>query len=214
MVAVAPPAVSADPPGPTPADPRSEGYTDSVHPSDRPEGCRQYGPPSPPPDPNALAASVLPWAMAHARRACRPAARDGAVDAAVDAVLWAVANFDPVRGEFGPFARAVVRKSVRWAAVRAAARPDVVPLLDCHPAPPVTPDVAVGLPIAVRELPPDLRDAVRFFFVDRLSLAECGLMCGVSHITIRNRLFKAARVLGDDRVPAGVGDGAKRLRRA
>jgi DNA-directed RNA polymerase specialized sigma24 family protein len=172
------------------------------------------------------------FALNHAeRQAPRPAElTEAARDAATDAVLWAIKNFKPALGEFGPFVRAAVRRIVRFGVAKKRRKLGRRPLVfglpmwdsDSYPqdvvgdeldARPVHGVGEIELPLSVRELEPELRDAVRLFYVDRFGLRECALLLGVSLETVRRRLARAARLLGQGSDPPRRGTGEKRMTR-
>lgn len=176
-------------------------------------------------------AEAYKWAMTHAEReAPRPYDLAEFIQhQATLAVLWAREHYTAAAGEFGPFARSVIRRAVRhkvqnWRRLHGN-RPRHVSLsgLDDpdeyrHPVELVADRAPQGpgelnLPLAIRELPADLRDAVRFFYVDRFDVRECAMLLGVAPETVRARLLAAARMLDPDAVKPPRRAGENRLTR-
>jgi DNA-directed RNA polymerase specialized sigma24 family protein len=167
---------------------------------------------------------VLRIAHSIAERRARkvPALIEVATDAATDAVVWALQRYTPDRGPFDSFALAAARKFI-WRAIEreaiqfAAGRRHVELNEDTVTAPTRSSHDDgrdVQLPESVRELPPDLRDTVRFFFLDRYDIRDCGLLLGCGHETVRARLKRAAELLADDqRVHRPHTAGRRRMRR-
>lgn len=153
--------------------------------------------------------------------------REVARDAATMAVFWARDHFREERAPrgFPPFAKSAVKRRV-WRAIQRHAqhhhrRPSVVSLAACEwdvegdgPELESRPGGVgtIALPEAVADLPPDLRDAVRLFYIDRFTQREGALLCGCSQWLFRQRLREAARLLGTGlERPAVRSAGAKRM---
>lgn len=159
-------------------------------------------------------------ALAYAkRRAPRPdELTECAIDGATSGVMWAIEHFDPTRGGgFMGFCASAVKRFV-WRATELHARryhnrPGTDGLPDDLAAREQYGVGVIPIPSAVADLPTDLRDAVRFFYIDRFDLRECGLLLGVAPETVRQRLSHAARILGAGLIPRRRGTGEKRLKR-
>ena len=126
-----------------------------------------------------------------------------AIDAGTDGVLWARANYFAKRGTFAAFAAAAVKRFVtsclRHEASKFRNQPTRQGLHEGIPARQISDNGAeVPLPLAVRDLPADLRDVVRFFYVDRFDIRECSLLLGIHRETVRARLKEAAARLAED----------------
>ncbi len=141
-------------------------------------------------------------------------------DAATDGVMKAIQRYDPARstGGFGPFCAGVVKNTVRTAARAAAtrrrARPTVGPLPDDCEASALPAAGEVPLTPTLNDLPPDLRDAVRYVFVDGYTHREAGAIMGVAHRIIHKRLRQAAAILNPEGIPhPSVMPSAKRVKR-
>jgi DNA-directed RNA polymerase specialized sigma24 family protein len=135
--------------------------------------------------------------------------REVAVDAATDAIVKALESFDPTRGDFGTWALLHVRPKVHQRIGRHRARfhgrPAVGQMPDEFDAEARDLPSAGRVPMTadLRDLPADLRDAVRFFYIDGFSLRDCGLLLGCSHHEVRARLAQAAGLLADQPAPGG-----------
>lgn len=149
--------------------------------------------------------SVL--ALAHrfaAGRARIDAQREAAQDAATDAIVRAVRDWNPQRGPFKAFAMWLVahevKKRLKRRAERHAEQPTVEPITAATHliASPLPAAGEVPMSHELRDLPPDLRDAVRFYYTDGFDLRECGLLLGCSAETVRARLERAAVMLAPD----------------
>lgn len=144
--------------------------------------------------------------------------RDAAHDGATNGIMWALANHDPDKGTFGPFAGRAVRRFVGRAVVKLSqklsTRPRVVSLSlpdDAGEMELAGRDVDAGdiqLSERARELPKQLQDVVRLFYVDRFPMRDCALLLGCSADTVHERLKRAADLLaaGEPRPvrPAGT----------
>lgn len=147
---------------------------------------------------------------------------DRLIDAATDAVLTAAKRWRPELGPFRMFCGLVVATRVRRAKHRFLSRPAMASLSDLEnldgepfePAAPPTP-IAGGVPMSIelRDLPPELRDAVRFVYVDGHCMRDAGLLMGIGKDAVRKRLHDAAELLaGDDAVKPARARGMKRIR--
>lgn len=132
-------------------------------------------------------------------------------DAMTDGLMWAIANHDQKRGEFGSFARRVIRLTVSRHLAKARRRPEHLSLPEVLEAGNLPAAGPVPLPSAINDLPPDLRDAVRLFYLDGLSLRECALLLGCCMQTVRARLAKAAAMLDPDAEARPRRNGEKRM---
>ncbi len=141
---------------------------------------------------------------------------DAAKDAATDAVVWALSRYDPRLGSFEAFALSAVRRfvgrKIKVLNRKAATRPAVGELTEEMPA--VNPDrfEAIALGVSIRELPDDLRDTVRLFYIDRYTMRDCGLLLGCALATVRKRLRRAARILDAGRPNSRYGTGTRRMK--
>ncbi len=141
------------------------------------------------------------------KRASRPhELAEAARGAAVESVVWASKRYDPTRtGKFGGdkgfvgFALSVaykwVHREVRRYQARQHVRPAHEEISEAVPARP-DPEGSSCIPLSLLELPDDLRDAVRLFYIDRFDLRECALLLGIGRETVRARLKQAAEILG------------------
>lgn len=166
---------------------------------------------------------VLKAAHQEADRRTRhmPALRELATDAATDGVCWALRRYSADRGSFEAFALTTVRSFI-WKQVSASAtkhknRPVVVELGDELRDILAAPDRSEHyterdfvLPENVAALPPDLRDAVRLFHIDKYDLRDIGLLMGCTMETARRRLLQAAKALGGELARPERAAGAKR----
>jgi DNA-directed RNA polymerase specialized sigma24 family protein len=172
-------------------------------------------------DIEAAYVAALAYAAQRVRKVRGPdSMREAATDAATSGVMWAVRRFDPAQAPrgFGPFCAAAVRRWV-WRGIRKHVlahrnRPAVVSYdalpgkLGEHLETVVGMHSWAGewlvdrkpntgeLTEAIEGLPPDLRDAVRFFYIDGYSQRDAALLCGCSQFLFRERLIEAARRLG------------------
>lgn len=140
------------------------------------------------------------------------------IDAATDGLCRAHRQFDPVRGAWKAFAWRVIKSEVRVAVRRyrdrKAARPGFGPLPDIDPAARTLPSAgAIPLPAVVRDLPADLRDAVRFYYVDGHDLEDTGLLMGCGKDLVRKKLAEAAAMLAPDLDAPTRTKGTRRLER-
>jgi DNA-directed RNA polymerase specialized sigma24 family protein len=168
-------------------------------------------------DRNALAGEVYDRALTYATESAR--GRDDLAevlrDAATDAIMRALDRFQVGAGDWQSYAMAAVRRGVqhakRLAAKRRARRPLVAGLGDDDPPDRRTTAEGGRVPMSadLRDLPTELRDTVRFYFIDRYSLIDTGLLMGCHHEEVRIRLRRAAEML---RGGATRGDG-NRLQR-
>jgi DNA-directed RNA polymerase specialized sigma24 family protein len=154
-----------------------------------------------------------------------------AIDAATDGVMWAIGHYSAEKAPKGflPFAAAAVSKWV-WRKVsehakRHAERPGVVSFDSLADDGTDAPAAYAGewlednkrslgnvpLPAILADLPDDLLAAVRFFYVDKYDLRECGLLLGCEMETVRRRLKAAADILGDDLPARARRNGEKRM---
>jgi RNA polymerase sigma factor (sigma-70 family) len=145
--------------------------------------------------------------------------------------LWAADHYRPCEGgDFQGWARScvrlIVRRAVSVAAARFHRRPTHIPI-DALPDDGDGRGAADGvhlearrddgaslLPLELSDLPPDLRDAVRLFYIDNFDLRECGLLLGCSMETVRQRLSRAARILCPHATPPARRNGEKRLQKS
>jgi RNA polymerase sigma factor (sigma-70 family) len=160
-------------------------------------------------DRNALAASILPAALAYARKKARGRSdlSDELQDAATDAVERAVRRHQPDRGAFRPYAwrgiqRAVGRALRLWLD-RRDTRPETLSIDgDAESRSYDPPDTRpTGLselhPDTVRILPPGQREAVELYCVEGYTLREAGERLGITAAAVRARLIAAAeRIAG------------------
>jgi RNA polymerase sigma factor (sigma-70 family) len=160
------------------------------------------------------------YAVSRTRRC--PALAEIATDAAVDEIVWRLPRFDEGRGDpFGAFVAASVKlfvgRAIARSAEKHATRPTHVDLDDTPVAAPnrSTHDDGrdVQLPEAVQELPAELRDSVRLFYLDGFDLRDIGLLMGCTMETVRRRLKLAARALSADVARPERKSGAKRMLR-
>lgn len=151
---------------------------------------------------------------------------DAAINAATDAVMRAVEKYQPERGEFVRFAKGAVRTFVRRGLakhrLKLARRPQTL-TIDAendegekrHPEWLATTKEhgpgELGLPLSVRELPRELQDTVRLYYLDGLKLREVALLTGVPYKTAWDRLREAARRLGGGMRPRRRKTGARRV---
>jgi RNA polymerase sigma factor (sigma-70 family) len=172
---------------------------------------------------DAEVARVLKMAQRFAnRRAWKGELGEAAQDAATDAIMWSLKNYDPSRGAtFEAFALAAVRSFVHrhigQRSKQLATRPEVAAIHDLIPASERQCHDNGNdylLPDGVADLPHELRDVVRFFYVDRFDLHEISLLMGTSKETARLRLKEAAKILGrGEKVHRELSTGSRRLRR-
>ncbi|MCE9564936.1 MAG: hypothetical protein K8U57_23120 [Planctomycetes bacterium] len=145
-----------------------------------------------------------------------PKLREAARDASVDAVMWALKKWNPSLGTFVAFAAAAARMWIRRTLARErhrfATRPAHEEITEALPAPDRG-SYGPTLPLAVRDLPHDLRDAVNLFYVHKYDLRDIGHLTGTSLETIRRRLQQAAKILGegDEQVKPSRKTGARRV---
>lgn len=153
-------------------------------------------------------AKALTEGQRYAKRRARNSAKlaEVAGDAVTDALVWSIQVFDPSRGvRFSSFVSKAVERFV-WRKIGQSAKrfhegPTHCELNENIPAPKraLVGGDGTGLSLDARELPGDLRDTVRFFYVDRFDVRECAMLLGCSSETIRDRLRRAAKALaGDD----------------
>ena len=83
---------------------------------------------------------------------------------------------------------------------RKASRPHTSSIPEGFDCPSHDRPVAGEVPMSadLRDLPPDLQHAVRFYHIDGFSLLECGLLLGCTAETVRTRLHRAAELLAPD----------------
>lgn len=138
-----------------------------------------------------------------AKRAHTDERREEAIDAATDGIMRALENYDAGRGPFLAYAMSIVRLEVfnrlRRHGNKAARRPLMTQLSEEFQAgEDAQPAGEVPMSAELKDLPEDLRDAVRFYHIDGFDLRDCGLLMGCSAETVRQRLHRAAELLAPD----------------
>ena len=142
-------------------------------------------------------------------RGGRRAWLDDGREAADAALIRAADQYDPDRGEFGPFASVVIRTALRRLLAhrcrQSARNPRVDPLDPDTAAPEPTP---VGFPIDVADtlagLTPGQRETIELHVVWGLSFAEIGRRRGVSGSAARLQFHRAATRLRKILGPPGT----------
>lgn len=180
---------------------------------------------------DAQVAAAFAAALAYAERVAGEGAHwetlDAARDGATNGIMWALRNWNAAKagdGGFEAFASKGFRRFVGRALAHLArslhSRPNVVSLSGLEDAGREVEIVAkavasgaIPLPEAVQELPEELRSAVRLFYVDRLTLRECGLLLGCAPDTVQERLKRAAVALAPDQPRPVRPAGEKRMLR-
>jgi RNA polymerase sigma factor (sigma-70 family) len=160
-------------------------------------------------DQNELAASILPAALAYARKKARGRSdlTEALQDAATDAVARAVRLHQPGRGAFRPYAWLGIKRGVgralRLWLDRRDSRPETLSIDgDGEQRGYDPPDTrSAGLaelhPDTVRMLPPGQREAVELYCVEGYTLREAGDRLGITAAAVRARLIAAAeRIAG------------------
>lgn len=154
--------------------------------------------------PDDVLSSVLSQAHEWAARQGRnDEEREVARDAATERLVEALSKYDPARGDFGGYALRFIRPRVRQALARhrdkAHNRPPVAHIPDgCDLRASDLPSAGrVPMTAVLADLPADLRDAVRFRFIDGFALEDCALLLGCSYREARARLDRAAALLAD-----------------
>jgi RNA polymerase sigma factor (sigma-70 family) len=160
-------------------------------------------------DRNALAASILPAAIAYARKKARGRSdlTELLLDAATDAVIRAVDLYQPDRGGFRVYAWRGIRRGVgtalrRWLD-RLGRRPEMLSIdggadSRSYDPPDTRPTGLAALhPDTVRMLSPGQREAVELYCVEGYTLREAGERLGITAAAVRARLIAAAeRIAG------------------
>ena len=161
-----------------------------------------------------LAGAILPRALRYARKIGGNRFEEEAIDAATDAVLRALEAYEPDRGPWPAYAMGGVKLAVLRAVIDARRQQRAAYLDDQDPAArPVAYAGPAGMLPDLSDLPEAIRDAVRLYYVDRFTMAEVGMLLGVTNEAIRLRLNKAAAILGAGIDRPKRGKKAKRIRR-
>ena len=173
--------------------------------------------------------SAYEWSLAYAASVVRGQSHErvtAAQDAVTDGVVWACQNYDPSKGEFKSFVHWVVRlalsRHLERAIERKQSRPRMIQLSgfdEKEEGGKIFEVAASGRPSAGRvplgptidDLPDELKNAVRLYFVDGYGLRECGELLGVAPETVRLRLRKAACMIDPEGVVPKRSNGEKRL---
>lgn len=135
-----------------------------------------------------------------------------------DALIWAIGHYDAAAGSFQVFALAAMRRffthTIASLRRRDKGRPGRAELddefegaLECR-----RPDSAEAK-ATINDLPAELSDAVRLYFVDGYTMRECGLLLGCSPDTVRRRLHQAAHLLAPGMAAPRRETNAKHFRR-
>lgn len=176
-------------------------------------------------------AAAYRWALTHAEYEAGRSdeLREAAIDAATSGgVMWALKHFNAESGEFLPFAKKAIRVAVSRTLSKLRAKlarrgPHLslnaedendksFTLTDPALSVSDTGGGPLGLPLAVEELEPDLRHAVRLYYLDGYTIRELAALTGTSYRTVWERLRLAAQKLGGGMRPRRRQTGTRRLK--
>ncbi len=156
---------------------------------------------------NELAAMVYPRAVAYAERKGRgnDELTERLRDAATDAIMRALDRYKPDRGTFVAYAMTAVRRTVgkafgEW--LRSPKRRITTHPLSADDLLLAGPERSDTLDAdSLRVLPPELRQAVELYCIDRRTMHDAAKIAGITTSGFQHRLVAAAERLAGKKAP-------------